>query len=52
MIIFFKKIKKETLVSFLILFSLLNLSFNPLNLFLGFGLLLIIVIIAKNLILV
>ena len=44
MITFFKKIKKKNLVSFLILFSLLNLSFNPLNLFLGFGLLLIIVI--------
>jgi hypothetical protein len=44
MIIFFKKIKKENLVSFLILFSLLNLSFNPFNLFLGLGLLLMIVV--------
>jgi hypothetical protein len=44
MIIFFKKIKKETLVSFLILFSLLNLSFSPFNLYFGLGLLLMIVI--------
>jgi hypothetical protein len=44
MILFFKKIKKENLVSFLILFSLLNLSFSPFNLYFGLGLLLMIVI--------
>jgi hypothetical protein len=44
MIIFFKKIKKENLVSFLILFSLLNLSFSPFNLYFGLGLLLMMVI--------